>query len=58
VAVCTIEKANVAINRLVQQGRLQELCCVIVDVSLVSLTPGLPYNIRSENAEMRSETSC
>ena len=33
VAVCTIEKANVAINRLVQQSRLDSLCCVIVDVS-------------------------
>ena len=30
--MCTIEKANVCINRLVQQGRLQELCCVVVDV--------------------------
>ena len=33
VAVCTIEKANVAINRLVQQSRLHKLCCVIIDVS-------------------------
>jgi len=47
VAVCTIEKANVAINRLVQQGRLQELCCVIVDVCppplqcMPGLRPGL-----------------
>ena len=30
VAVCTIEKANVAINRLVQEERLGELCCVVV----------------------------
>ena len=32
-AICTIEKANVAINRLIQHSRLEELCCVIVDVS-------------------------
>jgi hypothetical protein len=31
VAVVTIEKANVAINRLAKDGRLSELCCVIVD---------------------------
>jgi hypothetical protein len=31
VAVCTIEKANSAINRLAQEGRLGELCCVVVD---------------------------
>ena len=31
-AICTIEKANLAINRLVQRGRLGELCCVIIDV--------------------------
>ncbi|PSC69888.1 helicase and polymerase-containing TEBICHI [Micractinium conductrix] len=31
VACCTIEKANVAINRLAQEGRLGELCCVVVD---------------------------
>lgn len=30
VAICTIEKANVAINRLLQEGRLGELCCVVV----------------------------
>eukprot|EP00887_Chlorella_sp_A99_P004871 scaffold4.g4871.t1 len=30
VAVCTIEKANVAINRLAAEGRLGELCCVVV----------------------------
>eukprot|EP00955_Chlamydomonas_euryale_P105658 365655-Chlamydomonas_euryale.AAC.16 len=31
VAVCTIEKANAAVNRLVQEGRVHELCCVVVD---------------------------
>ena len=31
VAVCTIEKANGAVNRLVQEGRMHELCCIIVD---------------------------
>ena len=30
-AVCTMEKANVAINRLQAEGRLGELCCVVVD---------------------------
>ena len=29
--MCTIEKANVAINRLVKEGRLAELCCMVVD---------------------------
>ena len=31
VAVCTIEKANVCINRLIQEGRLGELCCIVID---------------------------
>ena len=31
VAVCTIEKANVCINRLLQEGRLGELCCIVID---------------------------
>ncbi|BDA50034.1 DNA polymerase theta [Coccomyxa sp. Obi] len=31
IAVCTIEKANVAINRLVQENRLDELCCIVID---------------------------
>ncbi|KAK9826374.1 hypothetical protein WJX81_004727 [Elliptochloris bilobata] len=30
-AVCTIEKANVTINRLIAEGRLDELCCVVID---------------------------
>eukprot|EP00798_Chlamydomonas_sp_ICE-L_P011821 gene11821-33942_t len=36
-AVCTIEKANVAINRLVQEGRMFELCCIIVDEPTLEL---------------------
>ena len=32
-AVCTIEKANGALNKMIQQARLGNLCCVIVDVS-------------------------
>ncbi len=31
VAVCTIEKANVCINRLLQEGRLSELSCIVID---------------------------
>jgi DNA polymerase theta len=31
VAVCTIEKANVCINRLLQEGRLAELSCIVID---------------------------
>lgn len=31
VAVCTIEKANMAINKLIAEDRLGELCCVVVD---------------------------
>ena len=31
VAICTIEKANVCINRLLQEGRLAELSCIVID---------------------------
>ena len=31
VAVCTIEKANVCINRLLKEGRLAELSCIVID---------------------------
>ncbi|GMH42021.1 hypothetical protein BSKO_09940 [Bryopsis sp. KO-2023] len=31
VAVCTMEKANVAVNKLMEEGRLGEISCVIVD---------------------------
>jgi replicative superfamily II helicase len=27
----TMEKANVTINRLLSEGRLHELCCIVVD---------------------------
>ncbi|MEW5302206.1 MAG: hypothetical protein WDW36_005009 [Sanguina aurantia] len=37
IAICTIEKANAAINKLVKDGRLGELVCIIVDeVHMVS----------------------
>lgn len=43
-AICTIEKANAAINRLVQQGQLDGLCCVIVDVRPTNKIPSVqPY---------------
>lgn len=41
VAICTIEKANVAINRLAQEGRLGELCCVVVGALLRAAAPVL-----------------
>jgi DNA polymerase theta len=31
VAICTIEKANVCINRLLQEGRIAELSCIVID---------------------------
>jgi len=31
VAVCTIEKANSLINKLLEEGRLSELCIVVID---------------------------
>jgi hypothetical protein len=31
VAVCSIEKANVAVNRMLAEGRLGELAAVVVD---------------------------
>lgn len=31
VAVCSIEKANNCVSRLLCEGRLHELCCVVVD---------------------------
>ncbi|KAL0029501.1 hypothetical protein WJX77_012503 [Trebouxia sp. C0004] len=47
VAVCTIEKANVAINKLVQEGRLGELTCVVVDELHMVCDPhrGLPLEL-------------
>lgn len=37
IAICTIEKANAAVNKLVADGRLGELVCIIVDeVHMVS----------------------
>lgn len=31
VMVCTVEKANIIINRMMEERKLQELCCVVVD---------------------------
>jgi DNA polymerase theta len=31
VAVCSIEKANVALNKMLSEGRLDELAAVVVD---------------------------
>ncbi|KAK9789408.1 hypothetical protein WJX73_009184 [Symbiochloris irregularis] len=31
VAVCTIEKANMTVNKLIQEGRVGELTCVVID---------------------------
>ena len=30
-AVCTIEKANVALNRIVSEGRLSDIAAVVFD---------------------------
>ncbi|DBA82486.1 TPA: hypothetical protein ACH3X2_000714 [Trebouxia sp. C0005] len=47
VAVCTIEKANGAINKLVQEGRLGELTCVVVDElhMVCDIHRGLPLEL-------------
>ncbi|KAK9815292.1 hypothetical protein WJX72_001157 [[Myrmecia] bisecta] len=47
VAVCTIEKANVAINKLILEGRLGELCCVVIDEMHMVCDPsrGLPLEL-------------
>ncbi|KAK9824289.1 hypothetical protein WJX72_009203 [[Myrmecia] bisecta] len=29
--VCTIERANVLVNRLIEEDRLDDLCCIVVD---------------------------
>jgi DNA polymerase theta len=31
IAICTIEKANAAVNRLILEGRIAQLACVVVD---------------------------
>jgi DNA polymerase theta len=31
VVVCTIEKANALVNRLLEEESLTQLCCVVVD---------------------------
>jgi replicative superfamily II helicase/DNA polymerase I-like protein with 3'-5' exonuclease and polymerase domains len=31
IAVCTIEKANILLQKMIEASRVQELCCVIVD---------------------------
>ena len=48
VAVCTIEKANTTINRLVLEGRLHELVCVVVDEAHMVTDPerGLALEVR------------
>ena len=40
VAVCTIEKANVCINRLAQEGRLGDLACIVIDELHMISDPG------------------
>lgn len=40
VAVCTIEKANVCVNRLAQEGRLGELACIVIDELHMISDPG------------------
>ena len=31
ISICTMEKANMAVNMLLMEGRLHELTCVVVD---------------------------
>jgi DNA polymerase theta len=47
-AVCTIEKANMAINRMVLEGRLHELVFVVVDEAHMITDPerGLALEVR------------
>lgn len=31
IAVCTMEKANIVVNKLLEEGRLGEVVCIVVD---------------------------
>jgi thymidine kinase len=31
ICICTIEKANAIVNQLIEEGRLDEVGCVVVD---------------------------
>ena len=57
-AVCTIEKANSALNRLVQEGRMHELCCIIVDEAHMVGDPqrGLPLELSLTKVRTRGAT--
>lgn len=42
VAVCTIEKANVLVNKLLEEGRLSELAILVIDeLHMVSHLPAV-----------------
>ncbi len=40
IAVCTMEKANVAVNNMIQQRRMHELVSVVVDEAHMVADPG------------------
>lgn len=45
-AVCTIEKANSLVNKLLEEGRLSELAIIVIDeLHMVSVIVAILYHL-------------